>query len=128
MAPTRRLRRRASVAQSIAIAIAVGLVLTASPATADDSTTPTPPAAAAEQPSEPAVDQPAAPTPPQQDATVAAVLDTRLPLREGAVGPRVRVAQKRLQWLGYEVSPSNVSAGRMGPSTVAAVRACQEKP
>lgn len=53
--------------------------------------------------------------------------DSRLPLREGAIGWRVREVQERLTWLGYPISESNVDRERMGASTVAAVQRFQSK-
>lgn len=53
--------------------------------------------------------------------------NTRLPLREGAVGSRVRTVQQRLQWLGYEIYPGNLDNERMGKSTQGAVKRFQAK-
>jgi peptidoglycan hydrolase-like protein with peptidoglycan-binding domain len=45
----------------------------------------------------------------------------------GAQGWRVRVAQERLQWLGYEIAAGNLAHETMGASTSAAVKAFQIK-
>jgi hypothetical protein len=55
------------------------------------------------------------------------VTSSRLPLRTGAVGWRVRHVQERLQWLGYEIYEGNLASARMGESTAAAVRRFQTK-
>ena len=52
---------------------------------------------------------------------------SRLPLREGATGWRVREVQKRLAWLGYDIYEGNVANKRMGASTTAAVERFQAK-
>lgn len=55
------------------------------------------------------------------------MVQSRLPLREGATGVRVRHVQQRLEWLGYDILDTNLTNQRMGLSTVAAVRKFQSK-
>lgn len=100
------------IAAAIALAgvLGIALMVSARPAVADEPA-PAPTTTVAEQPTAPLVEQPTA----------------HLPLREGAVGSRVHLGQVRLQWLGYAISDREVTDRFIGPSTMRAVRAFQEK-
>jgi hypothetical protein len=69
-----------------------------------------------------------APTSPTAtDQNVTAPPRTRLPLRQGHLGPKVALAQQRLTWLGYVIDERNLDRESFGKSTAAAVRAFQYK-
>lgn len=55
------------------------------------------------------------------------VVASRLPLRLGATGWRVRDVQDRLRWMGYAIYQPNIDNARVGESTVAAVKRFQTK-
>ena len=98
----------------VVLAMVVAL-LAAGPARADEPV-PTAP-----------VETPAGEPAPPAEAPPAAAAPSRLPLREGATGWRVREVQERLEWLGYPIAQGNLDRERMGASTVAAVRLFQSK-
>jgi hypothetical protein len=87
------------------------------PASSEPAPSPESPATESASPEASTEEPPAQATPPA----------SRLPLREGAVGWRVAKVQERLQWLGYRISAGNLDRGRMGASTVTAVRKFQVK-
>jgi peptidoglycan hydrolase-like protein with peptidoglycan-binding domain len=64
---------------------------------------------------------------PAQPSPPAAVPASRIPLRTGAAGWRVRHVQERLTWLGYDIVEGNLTNERMGESTTAAVKRFQSK-
>ena len=87
---------------------------------ATDSATPTiPPARPSASPGEPTATTEAAPAAP--------VPRTRLPLKQGHLGPKVARAQQHLTWLGYAIDGRNLDKASFGKSTAAAVRAFQVK-
>lgn len=55
------------------------------------------------------------------------VVQSKLPLRVGATGWRVKELQDRLQWMGYAIYSPNIGNQRMGESTAAAVKRFQVK-
>lgn len=126
------MRRAAVLLLTVALA-AVG----SGPAYADEPVPPAPTEAppAPTPPAEPPAEVPPAEAPPVQQpaalpvakAPAAAAPVSRLPLREGAAGWRVRDIQERLQWLGYPIAAGNLDRERMGASTVAAVQRFQSK-
>ena len=113
--------------------LVASMLLLAAPAQAEDSPTPVPTAEPVPTvTTDPSVD-------PEPDATVTAdpsaepepptpvIRTSRLPLRTGATGWRVRKVQERLQWLGYEIYRGNIDNERVGESTAAAVEEFQAK-
>ncbi len=80
-----------------------------------------------EPPAEPQVEPPVEPPAEPPVTPPAGNPPSRLPLRAGAHGWRVKIAQDRLSWLGYRITPASRSAQRMGETTVAAVAAFQRK-
>ena len=56
----------------------------------------------------PIAEQPAAAAVPTTTPPPTVVAASRIPLRTGAVGWRVRHVQERLTWLGYDVSEGNL--------------------
>jgi lipoprotein-anchoring transpeptidase ErfK/SrfK len=137
--------RNSVVVTSIAVVFALA-VAGAAPATADDVTPPA--ASAAAEPAEdpppvpppvdiPATDIPPVTTPPVTTPPVTTppvttpvrkpVVHSKLPLKRGARGWRVRELQERLDWLGYPIDSSNTKPDRMWSSTIEAVKKFQAK-
>ena len=113
----------------------MSLLVGVGPARAEDVPV-TPPAESAPAEPDPSVPDPSAPALPSADVPAAApgqpsppatVPASRIPLRTGASGWRVRHVQERLAWLGYDIIEGNLANERMGESTTAAVKRFQSK-
>ncbi len=137
---------RASPALLVLAALLTGSMVTAVPAAADESPSPTPitasPAASPSASASPSP-EPTSSAAPSSDGPVSVNVvmaaqtapgapslvppRAQLPLRRGHYGYRVARVQERLDWLGYDIDASNISRQAYGGSTVAAVKAFQTK-
>lgn len=122
---------RLALASAAAFAVFAALVIGAPLATADE--TPQPVSGPTPTPTiEPGPDgqlptPTPTPPPPLVQPQVIKPPASRLPLRAGATGWRVKELQDRLQWMGYAIYPANIANERMGESTAAAVKRFQSK-
>jgi len=126
-------------------AAALVLIASVGPAFADDvppgAPTPIETPAPTPAPTAPPIDPSAAPvpTPSPTEPTVVLppvkppvtppkkVVNSKIPLKRGAQGTRVRDLHERLEWLGYHLSPIDTKSSRVWASTTAAVRRFQVK-
>jgi lipoprotein-anchoring transpeptidase ErfK/SrfK len=134
--------RGSIVVTSVVVTVVLAVPLIgAGPAFADDvapdptsvviptpETTPPPIPEPVPQPDLPAAAGPSATTLPPVIAPVRKpVVHSKLPLKKGARGWRVRELQDRLAWLGYRIDASNTKPDRMWTSTIDAVKRFQAK-